>query len=254
MRTAPLSPAGTPRSASCCATSGSGKDYVERTIRRYGPKIMDEPVYPQHEPLDAASRTRRITSACAASVVTAFTARRVEDMRPRIQQIVDETLDRIIPQGEDGPDRGFRLPPAGRPSSATCSESPRSTARLFYNGSRDGGRLLDPVPLTAEEIKQGNAGNADGRDVLPPVVRAAAQRSPATTSTTQLVQAEEDGQKLTNEELTANIILLFGAGPRDHREPDRQRPAGAASQSRSARAAQGQSRLDHQRDRGIPSL
>ena len=27
-------------------------------------------------------------------VVKAFTARRVEDMRPRIQQIVDETLDR----------------------------------------------------------------------------------------------------------------------------------------------------------------
>jgi len=29
---------------------------------------------------------------------------------------------------------------------------------------------------------------------------------------TQLVQAEEDGHKLSNEELTANIILLFGAG------------------------------------------
>lgn len=26
------------------------------------------------------------------------------------------------------------------------------------------------------------------------------------------MQAEEDGNKLTNEELTANIILLFGAG------------------------------------------
>jgi len=30
--------------------------------------------------------------------------------------------------------------------------------------------------------------------------------------TTQLVQAEEDGSKLSNEELTSNIILLFGAG------------------------------------------
>ena len=30
--------------------------------------------------------------------------------------------------------------------------------------------------------------------------------------TTQLVQAEEDGSKLSNEELTANIVLLFGAG------------------------------------------
>jgi cytochrome P450 len=30
--------------------------------------------------------------------------------------------------------------------------------------------------------------------------------------TTHLVQAEEDGNTLTNEELTANVILLFGAG------------------------------------------
>jgi cytochrome P450 len=38
------------------------------------------------------------------------------------------------------------------------------------------------------------------------------RRNPADDLTTQLVQAEEDGNKLTNEELTANIILLFGAG------------------------------------------
>src|SRR2546430_4327543 len=38
------------------------------------------------------------------------------------------------------------------------------------------------------------------------------RKSPGDDLTTQLVQAEEDGSKLTNEELTANIILLFGAG------------------------------------------
>ena len=38
------------------------------------------------------------------------------------------------------------------------------------------------------------------------------RRSPGDDLTTQLVQAEEDGSKLSNEELTANIILLFGAG------------------------------------------
>ena len=35
---------------------------------------------------------------------------------------------------------------------------------------------------------------------------------PGDDLTTQLVQAEEAGSKLTNEELTANIMLLFGAG------------------------------------------
>jgi cytochrome P450 len=38
------------------------------------------------------------------------------------------------------------------------------------------------------------------------------RKNPADDLITQLVQAEEAGDKLTNEELTANIILLFGAG------------------------------------------
>ncbi|WP_076865548.1 cytochrome P450 [Bradyrhizobium mercantei] len=186
-----------------------GKDYVERTIRRYGPKIMDEPVIRsmshwmlQQDPPDH-TRLRGL-------VVKAFTARRVEDMRPRIQHIVDETLDRIIPQGRMDliEDFAFRLP-----VTIICDMLgiPEEHREAFYNGSRDGGRLLEPVPLSAEEIKQGNAGNAMAAMYFHQLFELR-RKQPGDDLTTQLVQAEEDGQKLTNEELTANIILLFGAG------------------------------------------
>ena len=82
---------------------------------------------------------------------------------------------------------------------------------MFYNGSRDGGRLLDPVPLSPAEIEQGNAGNAMAQMYFQQLFELR-RRSPGDDLTTQLVQAEEDGSKLSNEELTANIILLFGAG------------------------------------------
>jgi cytochrome P450 len=186
-----------------------GKDYVERTIRRYGPKIMDEPVFRsmshwmlQQDPPDH-TRLRGL-------VVKAFTARRVEDMRPRIQQIVDATLDRIIPQGKMDliEDFAFRLP-----VTIICDMLgiPEEHREVFYTNSRDGGRLLDPVPLTPDEIKQGNAGNAMAAMYFQQMFELR-RKTPGDDLITQLVQAEEDGHKLSNEELTANIILLFGAG------------------------------------------
>src|SRR5882762_7197775 len=186
-----------------------GKDFVERTIRRYGPKIMDEPAFRslglmmlQQDPPDH-TRLRGL-------VVKAFTARRVEDMRPRIQQIVDETLDRMIPQRKMDliEDFAFRLP-----VTIICDMLgiPEEHREAFYKSSRDGGRLLDPVPLTPAEIEQGNAGNLMAQMYFQQLFELR-RKSPGDDLTTQLVQAEEDGSKLSNEELTANIILLFGAG------------------------------------------
>ena len=58
---------------------------------------------------------------------------------------------------------------------------PEEHREVFYSSSRDGGRLLDPVPLSPAEIEQANASNHDGPDVFPAVVRAAPARIRATT-------------------------------------------------------------------------
>jgi cytochrome P450 len=186
-----------------------GKDFVERSKRRYGPKIMDEPLFRsmshwmlQQDPPDH-TRLRGL-------VVKAFTARRVEDMRPRIQEIVDQTIDRVMAQGQMDliEDFAFRLP-----VTIICDMLgiPEEHRQAFYSGSRDGGRILDPVPLSPAEIAQGNAVNAMTQMYFQQLFELR-RRQPGDDLTTQLVQAEEDGSKLTNEELTANIILLFGAG------------------------------------------
>ena len=186
-----------------------GKDFVERTIRRYGPDAMNEPIFRsmshwmlQQDPPDH-TRLRGL-------VVKAFTARRVEDMRPRIQQVVDQTLDRIAGRGHMDliEDFAFRLP-----VTIICDMLgiPEEHREVFYSSSRDGGRLLDPVPLSPEEIRKGNASNAMAQTYFQQLFELR-RKSPGDDLTTQLVQAEEDGSKLSNEELTANIILLFGAG------------------------------------------
>ena len=75
-----------------------GKNFVERMTRRYGPQVMQEPIYRcmrhwmlQQDPPDH-TRLRGL-------VVKAFTARRIDDMRPRIQQIVNQSLDRVADRG-----------------------------------------------------------------------------------------------------------------------------------------------------------
>ena len=186
-----------------------GKDFVERSKRRYSPAIMDEPVFRsmshwmlQSDPPDH-TRLRGL-------VVKAFTARRVEDMRPRIQAIVDQAIDAVIERGHMDliEDFAFRLP-----VTIICDMLgiPEDNRELFYKGSRDGGRILDPVPSTPKEIEAGNTANMMAAMYFHQLFELR-RKQPGGDLITQLLQAEEDGQKLTNEELTANIILLFGAG------------------------------------------
>jgi len=143
-------------------------------------------------------------------VVKAFTARRVEDMRPRIQQIVDETLDAVADRGHMDliADFAYRLP-----VTIICDMLgiPEEHREIFHERSGAGGRLLDPVPLSAADIAEGNAGYMMSQLYFQQLFELR-RKNPGDDLTTQLVQAEQDGSKLSNEELTANIILLFGAG------------------------------------------
>jgi cytochrome P450 len=186
-----------------------GKDFAGRMSRRHGPEILEEPVYRsmrhwmvQQDPPDH-TRLRGL-------VVRAFTARRVEDMRPRIQEIVDGIIDRVEARGHMDliADFAFRLP-----VTVICDMLgiPAEDRELFFTSSRTGGRLLDPVPLSRAEIDQHNASHLAAAEYFHQLFELR-RREPGEDLTTQLVHAEEHGSKLSNEELTANIILLFGAG------------------------------------------
>ena len=133
-------------------------------------------------------------------VVRAFTARRVAEMRPRIQQIVDGIIDRVKPQGRMDliADFAFRL--------CGCWASGRGPRGFLHQfAHRRTSARLGRVKLRQNSYNLTMAEYFNGLFEL-------RRREPGDDLTTHLVQAEENGDTLTNEELTANVILLFGAG------------------------------------------
>jgi cytochrome P450 len=81
----------------------------------------------------------------------------------------------------------------------------------FLAGSSINGRILDPVPMTREEMDQANL-STQAAAVYFDQLCELRRREPRDDLTTELVRAEEAGDKLSAEELQANIGLLFGAG------------------------------------------
>jgi cytochrome P450 len=188
-----------------------GKDYTEpeALIRRFGPTALQEPAVVElsHMMLmrDPPDHTR-----LRGLVAKVFTARKIEDMRPGIQAIADRQLDRVAGRGEMDAIRDLAFP---LPVLVICEllGIPEEDRARFVNATASGAALLNPVPPTREELDRANEGTlASGAyfDALFEQRRV----DPRDDLLTLLVRAEEAGDRLTTEELRANVTLLFAAG------------------------------------------
>src|SRR5262245_43027452 len=187
-----------------------GKDFVANMERRYGgPAALSEPA------IASLSHTMLVLdppdhNRLRGLVNKAFTARRVADMRPRIKALVDQQLDRVIDKGgmDVIRDLAHRLPVIVICDMLGIPEDHRAP---FLVGSGVNGRILDPVPMTRQEMDQANLATQMAGVYFEQLCELR-RREPRDDLTTELVRAEEAGDKLSAEELQANIGLLFGAG------------------------------------------
>ncbi|MEQ9643751.1 MAG: cytochrome P450 [Alphaproteobacteria bacterium] len=143
-------------------------------------------------------------------VAKAFTARRMEDMRGQIQAIVDKLIDRVEGDGSMEIMSQFAHP---LPVEVICDMLgiPESDRQPFYESSTVSGRLIDPTPMTPEETAHADESNENLAAYFADLFERR-RKDPADDLISLLVQVEEAGEKLTEEELFANVILLFGAG------------------------------------------
>lgn len=186
-----------------------GKNHAGNARRQYGDDAMREPALAwlgrTMLVLDPPIHTR-----LRGSLNKAFSAYRLDDLRPRIATLVDRLIDQVEEKGrmDAVADFAFKLP-----IMTICHliGVPEDDQDQFFEYSRATIRLIDPVPMTRDELDLANAStqaiDAYFRDMLE-----RRRRDPKDDLLTRLVQSREAGECLSPDELTANIGLLFIAG------------------------------------------
>ncbi|MDP9238316.1 MAG: cytochrome P450 [Chloroflexota bacterium] len=142
-------------------------------------------------------------------VSKAFTPRAVEQMRPRIQQIVDDLLDAVADTQSFDLIGAFAGPLPTIVIAEMLGVDPADRVD-FKRWSDDGVMAFDPL-LTPEMRERVMASNAELEAYFR---RAIAERraEPKADLISSLIAVEEDGVRLTDEEMVTMCALLLAAG------------------------------------------
>jgi cytochrome P450 len=148
----------------------------------------------------AHTRLRRLVS-------KAFTARRVEGLRPRVQEITDTLLDRITPHGAADLVGEFALPLPVTVIGELLGvpEADRDRFRTWTD------EMLDRPFDGHSDLALVDAARARMHGYLTDLV-AAKRTRPADDLITDLIAATDEGERLDEQELLAMVFLLLIAG------------------------------------------
>ncbi|MFE2614346.1 cytochrome P450 [Micromonospora chalcea] len=149
------------------------------------------------------SRMRRLAAG-------AFTPRRIAAMRDVVQAQADELIDAML--AADGPVDFMAAFAYPLPVGVICAllGVPAADRPLFRRWATDLTGVLEPE-ITADELAVADRGAAELRAYFTELV-ATRRRAPADDLTTALVQAHDGGDRLSGDELLANLIVLLVAG------------------------------------------
>jgi cytochrome P450 len=148
------------------------------------------------------TRLRRLVS-------KAFTPKMVHELRPRIQALVDGALDAMATRGEADviSDLAFPLPFTVISEMLGMPDGNRDEVRGWSHALT---KTLDPI-LSPEEV-QAALTAADNMLAHVQDVLAWKRDHPADDLLTGLLAAEDEGDRLTEEELVDQVLLLYVAG------------------------------------------
>jgi cytochrome P450 len=142
-------------------------------------------------------------------VSQAFTPRTIETLAPTVERLVDDALDRIADAGQVDLIDALAFPLPFTVITLMLG-MPATDATRLRELSHQVVRSLEPVP-DEQTVRQIVAAEIELRDVAAEAI-AWKRKNPADDLLTALIQAEDAGDVLSDEELRAQVILLYIGG------------------------------------------
>ena len=141
-----------------------------------------------------------------------FTPRVIESLRPQIDQIVDAHLDTVVARGTGAmdviADLAFPLPFTVISEMMGIPEGRDRNELREWSGALV--KTFDPI-LTVDDVKAAAHAGDSFFEYMTETI-AAKRAQPDDKLLSAMIAAEEDGDRLTEQELVDNVILLFIAG------------------------------------------
>jgi cytochrome P450 len=144
-------------------------------------------------------------------VTKAFTPRTVERLRPRVQALVDELLDAVVPTGSIELIEDLAYPLPVQVISEMLGVPPADHER-FKGWSRDLARGLDPDFILPPDVLEQRKRAVEAFSEYFLGLIAERRRTPRDDLLSALVAAEDEGDRLTEPELLSTCTLLLVAG------------------------------------------
>jgi cytochrome P450 len=186
-----------------------GRNYQQNMRLRYGDDRAQLPVFQAFARmlllLNPPAHTR-----LRALLMQAFNVKQVVDFRQLAQGIAEALIDQFAPARAVDLVQAYAFP---LPIRVICTflDVPYHDAALFTQAVSATVQALDTAPMDAAQLAAANHAIEHLQEYFTDHLRAR-RRRPGHDLISLLLTVEEEGQRLTEEEIVANIILLFIAG------------------------------------------
>ncbi len=186
-----------------------GKNYMDSIRLRYGEGGPDMPLFQGFSRMFLLINPPMHTR-LRSLMMQAFNARQIESMRELAAAIAHELIDGFEQKGSADLVAEFAFP---LPVRIICRmlDVDLDDALALGVGVSKLAKVFDPAPMSADELVETTAAYEELAQYFTKVIEAR-RAQPGTDLISMLLRVEEDGQKLTHDEIVSNVILLFIAG------------------------------------------